>query len=860
MDRLGAMLEGMNPEQTAALDKLIAEETAKPWLPTPGPQLEAFLSPADLLLYGGAAGGGKGQALDAKVLTPFGYREMGSLRLGSAVSCPDGSVANVIGIFPLGERQLYRVAFRDGTSTEVTDDHIWRVWRSRRSAKHCGVCRGGEASAKLSTTSAMMLDVDAAKYRIPITEPVAFNDVARYERRPVPPYFLGVLLGDGSITKKCLRITCADPEIIGRIHAEGLDTIGPYNYGTSASEYRLREPNTVRPHLEKWGLIGKGSDEKFIPSSYLVGSVEQRWELLRGLMDTDGWCDLDGDAYYRTISPRLRDDVAALARSLGALVTIREKDAKDQNGRGSRAFTLRLKFRDGRLAFGLERKQARCLPRPPQSMGRRIVSIEATRVALAQCIKISHVDGLYLTNDYIVTHNTDLICGLGLTEHQRTVVFRKQSTDLDGFWERLMEVCPNPRAKDSNKKKLTTIDGRMLECGHLDAPGSERAWQGRPHDLIAFDEGAQLSAYKVNFVLGWLRSADGRRCRAVIGSNPPIGGEGSWLIEWFAPWLDPLFANPAKPGELRYAYSVGDGDEIRTVWVDGPEPVEVEGEMRTPLSRTFIPSKLNDNPYLRDTNYRAQIDSMPEPLRSQLLHGDFLAGREDDEWQIIPSEWVRLAQARWKEPSKVVMRSMGVDVAQGGPDSSTIAPLYDGNLFGRVGTWPGRETPDGPSVANLILKVRRDSAAIGLDTTGGWGGSARDHLRTHHEVETVAVVFSAAGTGMDPQTKLEYHNLRAQMYWSLRLALDPSSGEDVALPPGDRTLAQLTASRWKPKSGKILVESKDDIRKRLGVSPDEADAIVIAWHIRNRSFKRERPGPKIHKGPRLSGGSGWLGG
>lgn len=474
---------------------------------------------------------------------------------------------------------------------------------------------------------------------------------------------------------------------------------------------------------------------------------------------------------------------------------------------------------------------------------------------------------------------TDLLCGLALTEHKRSVIFRRQANDLDGFWERLMQVCPAPAHKDSNKKKLTTADNRMIECGHLDLPGAELSWQGRPHDLIGFDEGAQLSAYKVKFVLGWLRSADGIRCRAVIASNPPIGGEGSWLIDWFAPWLDPLYPRPAAYGELRWAVALGSTTEIVTIWVDGPGAVVVEGvsarkasaaeieeaaqhkrdDVFEPLSRTFIPSKLEDNPYLKDTGYRRQIDSMPEPLRSQLLHGDFLAGREDDEWQVIPTSWVRAAQARWMGEPKTRMKAIATDPAQGGADKTAIARLHEGNHFATIESRPGAETPDGPSVAALILKLRRDNAAIGIDMTGGWGGSARDHLKTNNEITAIPIVFSAAGEGIDKDTQYGYVNLRAKMYWEFRTALDPDGGEDIALPPSDRLLAQLTASLWRPKSGRIQIESKEGIKERLGVSPDEADAVVMAWYIRNRAVKQAMKLPKPTRVPNLSRSSqSWM--
>lgn len=478
---------------------------------------------------------------------------------------------------------------------------------------------------------------------------------------------------------------------------------------------------------------------------------------------------------------------------------------------------------------------------------------------------------------------TDLLCGLALTEHKRTVIFRRQAKDLDGFWERLTKIVPDAPQRDANKKKMVTFDDRMIECGHLDAPGSELSWQGRPHDLIGFDEGAQLSAFKVKFVLGWLRSADVKHCRAVIASNPPIGGEGAWLIEWFAPWLDPLFPSPAQYGDLRWAVAVGSSSDIRTVWVDGPEPVvisdgdyrlateqEIEDsrngfnktiEVMEPLSRTFIPSKLEDNPYLKDTGYRAQINSMPEPLRSQLLHGDFLAGRIDDEWQVIPSEWVRQAQARWVGPPTGQMKAIGADIAQGGPDNTVLAAIHEGNHFDAMERHKGVDTPDGPSVAALVLKKRRDQAAIGVDTTGGWGGGTRSHLKENHNIDSIPIVFSAGGDGIDKATQLGYANLRAKMYWEFRLALSPDSGEDVILPPDPKVLAQLCASLWRPNKGKIQIESKEAIIARLLVSPDDADAIVIAWYIRHRAVLKKLSGtgkPKLSP-PRRSGTNGWMG-
>jgi hypothetical protein len=137
---------------------------------------------------------------------------------------------------------------------------------------------------------------------------------------------------------------------------------------------------------------------------------------------------------------------------------------------------------------------------------------------------------------------SDLLLGLALTRHARSVIFRRAYVDLAAVEERLVEILGSREGYRADRKSWRG-EGRMLELGALEKPGAEQSWQGRPHDLIGFDEGAQLSAAKVAFVLGWLRSTDeGRRCRAVIASNPPIGGDGDCLLSGLGASAAPVSA------------------------------------------------------------------------------------------------------------------------------------------------------------------------------------------------------------------------------------------------------------------------------------------------------------------------------
>lgn len=478
---------------------------------------------------------------------------------------------------------------------------------------------------------------------------------------------------------------------------------------------------------------------------------------------------------------------------------------------------------------------------------------------------------------------TDLIVGLAATAHQRSLIFRRQSTDLDGIWERLESVLePFNAIEDRNsvKKRMTTKDGRLIEMGHLERPGSEKSWQGRPHDFIAFDEAAQLDEGKIVFVSQWLRSTTpGQRQRILFATNPPLPdmskGEitdvatGDWLKRWFGPWIDPDLppTERAKPGELRWCVMRITGEEYVTVWVPGPgwyylasgepwdghrpptdEQIKLHG-LASARSRTFIRSLVSDNVYLRGSGYMERLSSTPEPLRSMLLHGSFGIKMEDHPYQVIPTEWVLLAEERWRKKQQAMeygerqlaeMRVIAADIAQGGRDMTVLAPLREDGFFDMLIRQPGSETPDGPSVVSMLIKARRDRATIVLDATGGWGLSARDTLRTEHGMDPIGCVASTVSGNWTANMMLKYGNLRAEMWWVFRLALDPESEHAICLPPSDRTRSQLTAPQYFTKGKQLFIESKDEVRKRIGVSTDDADAMLMAWYYLPTAMARSK--------------------
>jgi len=449
---------------------------------------------------------------------------------------------------------------------------------------------------------------------------------------------------------------------------------------------------------------------------------------------------------------------------------------------------------------------------------------------------------------------SDLLLGLAVTAHLRSVIFRRAYRDIKAMEDRLIAILGGRAGYHVNDMVLHH-EGRMLEFGALDRPRSEYNWQGRPHDFIGFDEGAQLSEAKVRFTMGWLRTEDpGQRCRVVIASNPPMGPEGEWLPRWFAPWLDPSFPQPAAPGELRWHVLRADGS---IAWVDGPGKHMFDGVALEAMSASFIPARLADNRYLRDSGYRARLMNMPEPLRSKLLHGDFSAGREDALNQAIPGDWIAKAQGRWTPDGGrgIRMTTLGVDVAQGGGDDTVLAALH-GTWFAPPVRRRGIDTTNGPAVAAVVIEQIRDGALVVIDLTGGWGGSARDHL-VALGMRVEPVVFSQASRERTRDGELTFLNRRAALWWKFREALDPVQGDAIALPPDRRLAAQLAGPTWRLKGNAIAIESKEEIRKRLGASTDDADAVILAWSQREDALRRQgkrRLQPGRHLGP-----YGWMG-
>jgi superfamily II DNA or RNA helicase len=345
---------------------------------------------------------GKAQPLDAKLMTPTGWITMGEVKVGDYIRGKD-SYIKVNAIYPRGYMDVYRVVFSDGSETECTLDHLWEVstpnWKFR-----------GSKPKVLSLEEILKIGIkDKAGNRKFFTPLITTPLDMEQEEYTLDPYILGVLLGDGGI-KYTPTLTSEDLVIINYVShhlPEGLSLkhAGHYDYRITKTSGNRSGKNPLVEILKELGLHGKGSKDKFVPENYLYGSWHVRLSVLKGLLDTDGWVDVGkrgNHTAYCTTSRRLADDVVFIVRSLGGTARIRRKENKYEG-----AWIVSISLPSGIQPFYLPRKaELHNTERTKYEPTRSIEEVYYVGKKKVQCISVDSPDGLYVTDDLIVTHNT----------------------------------------------------------------------------------------------------------------------------------------------------------------------------------------------------------------------------------------------------------------------------------------------------------------------------------------------------------------------------------------------------------------------------------------------------------------------
>lgn len=364
------------------------------------------------LLIGDEPGLGKCQPLDSIIYTPCGPRKMGHMKVGEHLFGRDGEIYHIEAIYPQGVKPIYMVTFSDGSRTKCTLDHLWNVRDENRRRRNGGwttktldeIIKSGiklKPSAKRQASGRSAVN----KWEIPMCAPV--NYPAK-EYLIIPPYLMGAFLGDGHLDGSHISFSLPQQKshIIERISQELHPTIhiGHSVYGVM-DRYSLLATNTHSPNRYGRELkrLNMGvSSTKYIPGMYLYGSVQQRMDLLFGLMDTDGSC-IKNRTTYHTTSERLACDVKELVQSLGGVAIIRSYDRT----RDDKGIEYQVNVRTSFCPFSAESYKSKSWKRNEVfKVTRYIDSVEYIGEQECQCIKVSAPDELYLTDEYIVTHNT----------------------------------------------------------------------------------------------------------------------------------------------------------------------------------------------------------------------------------------------------------------------------------------------------------------------------------------------------------------------------------------------------------------------------------------------------------------------
>lgn len=455
---------------------------------------------------------------------------------------------------------------------------------------------------------------------------------------------------------------------------------------------------------------------------------------------------------------------------------------------------------------------------------------------------------------------TDLITGLAMTEHERSLILRRQSADTGAIVERMEQVLGHRNGLNNSSPKSWKLPGRLIDIGGCLLETDKQKYKGRPHDLIGFDEVSDFTESQYRFIIGWNRTTTpGQRARVVAAGNPPTSPEGFWVVRYWAAWLDPNHHHPAKEGELRW-YTTIDGKDVE---VEGPGAIQVGGETVYPKSRTFIRSTLSDNPDLEATGYDRTLAALPAELRDAYRSGNFKASMPDKPMQLIASDHIQAAMDRWSPDGglNVPMTTLAHDVALGGQNA-------DGNAYARRhGLWfdevlkeisPVKLDPI--ELAARDVALMRDHCTIVIDMGGGYGSGVFSHLKANLDGAKIEAHLGSNATAKRTRDgKLGFKNKRAWVYWLLREALEPGLGVPIALPPDPELKADLAALTWKLTPQGIALVEKTELVKLLGRSPDKGDCVTLAWaygesgvavdwRVRQVLSRAPGQGPKVNLG------------
>ena len=635
-------------------------------------QMEAFelLRPGTrpvIVGLGGSRGGGKAAPLDSRVLTPKGWALMGDLKVGDVVTDPTtGGHTTVIGYFPQGVQQVYRVTCDDGAEVEVVGEHLWayktanHIRPGTKKAKFHeiqeqlshGLDRSRWSTLRVGTTFELIELLKKKKHgvRIPLTEPVQFT--VNGQKGTVNPYLMGLLLGDGHLPT--VTISTLDDGIREYLLAHGFKAFSALGSDGKPKTYRANGETfqRIRNWLYDHRLFSARSWEKFLPEYVFTWGLEDRLELLRGLMDTDGYIDERGRASFCSTSLRLAKGVQELVWSLGGKASISEKHPtytyKGEKRNGRLAYFVAIWVRRNSSLFRLERKKSRSRDRwnGGAELMREIVSIVPTRETECACIKVSSPFGLYVAEDYIVTHNTHFISAwmtYMVGRHDapiRGYVFRRTMDDLqDTLIQPAMMIWPWLANYWKEQKKMFAFPGnRFIRFVSGENIMDIFRLAGKEAAFIAIDQAEQFSQEELEFFRTLNRWPRDSRVRSKMLWTFNPGGIGAEYLKRVM--VKRQFQDNEVGEDFAFVDAKGwDNVEHVRAWLEG------HGHDASWYYRQD--DKTRFELFVNESSYGRGLNSLPDDMRQAHLFGDWdtFAGQFFHEWRYL----VHVLRGRLKE-------------------------------------------------------------------------------------------------------------------------------------------------------------------------------------------------------------------
>lgn len=651
-------------------------------------------SSVDVVFGGGILAAGKMTLLDSHVVTPAGLRPLRDIKVGDVISDPEtGGQEKVVQLHPVETVPFMRVSFSDGTHTDCSTGHLWKV-RITGKRPDRELLKGEDRDWRL-WDARMMYGFMLAKKNggypgwglsIPICAPVQFTcPAADGMPRPINPYVLGVLIGDGCMSGAavddccCVILSTPDRFIVDRFTQLGYDmTHFRTKEGASCVDYRIHDKRLIEG-LRLLGLAGHKAGGKFIPEGYRYGTIEERKELLRGLLDTDGYVDRKGGVSYTTVSPQLAADVAFVVRSLGGRASVTVKKAGYRDAEGHRhscqdAYTVSIDTRDDGDIVSLPRKRERTRVcgygnGKKYFFEKRVTGVEYIGEREGRCITVDSPSGLFMTDDFTVTHNSfGLVLALAeplMTDPDfRALISRKSLSNLKqggGFVDTFKDIFGDYVSIRESKDPRAAFDcGAFCDLTYIndlnldDMRERAKGWQ---YDVIAVDELTEMPWEIFSYIMTRNRG----RSKTFTGKffatmNPKRSHWVRQFIDWYVGYDGKI--RPERDGCVRYFYNTGSTVKD-VVWGNSKE--EVYGKCRIDIDRklkavggdftyrnfiksfVFYQGRLSENKGLLAGNmdYVGSVAASGGAMSQALIEGNWNVDPDENEKKAITSDSAR---------------------------------------------------------------------------------------------------------------------------------------------------------------------------------------------------------------------------